>query len=173
MVDTRSVEWTVFQTDFGWVGVAASSQGLVRVTLPQPSQGQASVGFEDEFGPPTPEAALSTSLRDLRQRLVAYFRGEAVPFDDPLALSVGTPFQRRVWEALRSVPRGQVISYGELARQAGSPGTARAVGQAMACNPCPVVIPCHRVVGSDGGLTGFGGGLEMKARMLKMERIVC
>ncbi len=169
MVRVKAVEWTAFQTDFGWVGAAASSRGLVRVTLPQPSQGQASQGFEDEFGPPTPEAALSAPLRDLRRRPVAYYRGEAVAFDDPLDPSVGTPFQRRVWEALRNVPRGQVISYGELARRVGSPGAARAVGQAMAHNPCPVVIPCHRVVGSGGSLTGFGGGLEMKARMLKME----
>jgi len=75
-----------------------------------------------------------------------------------------------VWEVARAIPRGETRTYGQIARQVGSPRAARAVGQAMANNPWPVIVPCHRVLGSDGRLTGFGGGLEMKRRMLEMER---
>ena len=74
-----------------------------------------------------------------------------------------------MWNLTRGIPRGQTRTYGELARMAGSPGAARAVGQAMARNPWPIIVPCHRVLGSDGALTGFGGGVDMKRRMLQME----
>ena len=80
-----------------------------------------------------------------------------------------TAFQLRVWDVVRGIPRGQVQSYAWVAAQAGSPQAARAVGQAMASNPFPIVVPCHRVVGQDGGLTGFGGGLNMKRDLLRLE----
>jgi methylated-DNA-[protein]-cysteine S-methyltransferase len=107
---------------------------------------------------------------DVKRRLQAYFRGEDVSFDDLLLdAHEGTPFLRRVWAATRAIPRGQTRTYGQLARECGSPRSARAVGQAMARNPWPIVVPCHRVVGHDGRLTGFGGGLDMKKRMLDLE----
>ena len=81
----------------------------------------------------------------------------------------GTPFQRRVWQTLAQVPYGTTISYGELARQIGNPNAARAVGMANAKNPIPIVIPCHRVIGKDGSLTGFGGGLDVKQQLLALE----
>jgi methylated-DNA-[protein]-cysteine S-methyltransferase len=110
-------------------------------------------------------------LAALKARLQAYFQGEEVTFDEwVLDARLGTGFQRRVWEATRSIQRGHTRTYGELARAVGSPGAARAVGQAMARNPWPIIVPCHRVVGSSGHLTGFGGGLEMKRRLLKMEK---
>ena len=102
-------------------------------------------------------------------QLRAYFSGELKTFSLDLHLT-GTPFQKRVWEALARVPYGQTISYGALAVQAGSPGAARAVGAAMAANPVPIVIPCHRVIGSNGKLTGFGGGLNLKQSLLDLEQ---
>jgi methylated-DNA-[protein]-cysteine S-methyltransferase len=98
-----------------------------------------------------------------------YFAGRPVEFDIPVSLSCGTDFQRRVWGALREIPYGATISYGELARRVGSPGGARAVGLANGRNPIAIVVPCHRVIGADGSLTGYGGGIERKAWLLRHE----
>jgi methylated-DNA-[protein]-cysteine S-methyltransferase len=100
--------------------------------------------------------------------LDAYFGGSAVAFDVPLSLT-GTEFQRRVWTELREIPVGETISYGELARRIGAPGASRAVGLANGRNPVAIVVPCHRVIGADGRLTGYGGGLERKAWLLRHE----
>lgn len=106
------------------------------------------------------------------EALQAYFAGEPEPFDLPLDLNHVTPFQRRVYDRLRKIPRGQVTTYGEVARQIGEgPGAARAVGQAVGANPVAIVIPCHRVVASDGRLAGYGGGLVRKARLLRLEGV--
>lgn len=158
---------TACPTAFGWVGIAWSSRGLVALTLPQPSEAEALRPL------PAKRGSISGALPDLDvavlvDKLRRYFDGEPVTFDEPLDPTVGTEFQRRVWAITRAIPRGQTMSYGQVASQAGS-CAARAVGQAMARNPWPVIVPCHRVVGSDGSLTGFGGGLEMKRRMLEME----
>lgn len=104
----------------------------------------------------------------LRQ-LEAYFAGELKVFDLPLAPQ-GTPFQMKVWRTLQTIPHGQTWSYGQLARAIGQPSASRAVGAANGRNPLPIVIPCHRVVGSNGDLTGFGGGVEIKAALLEMEQ---
>jgi methylated-DNA-[protein]-cysteine S-methyltransferase len=105
------------------------------------------------------------------KQLAAYFAGELTDFDLPLA-PAGTHFQRRVWEALRTIPYGQTLSYGQLARQIGSPAASRAVGLANGRNPLAVVVPCHRVVGADGSLTGYGGGLDRKRFLLNLEQTV-
>jgi len=110
-------------------------------------------------------APLAETVRQLR----AYFAGELREFDLPLAPQ-GTPFQLRVWRELRNIPYGQTISYGELARRVGSPKGSRAVGLANGANPISIVVPCHRVIGNNGKLTGYGGGLENKARLLALER---
>jgi methylated-DNA-[protein]-cysteine S-methyltransferase len=104
----------------------------------------------------------------LRSRLVAYFAGEPEPFELPLA-PIGTPFQLQVWRALREIPYGQTASYGEIAAAVGQPGAARAVGGANNRNPIAIVIPCHRVIGASGSLTGYGGGLPRKQRLLTLE----
>lgn len=104
----------------------------------------------------------------VRAQVDEYFRGDRTEFDLPLAAR-GTPFQRRVWDQLRAIPYGRTLSYGELARRVGRPGAARAVGRANALNPIGVVVPCHRVVGSDGALTGYAGGMERKERLLALE----
>ena len=100
--------------------------------------------------------------------LAAYFAGARRVFTVPLD-PAGTPFQRRVWEALRSIPYGKTASYGAIAAQIGNPRAARAVGMANHCNPIPILIPCHRVVGAGGELTGYAGGLEIKRRLLELE----
>ena len=104
-----------------------------------------------------------------RGQLEEYFAGDRVEFDlelDP----AGTPWQRCVWAALRDIPHGETRSYGEIARALGAPGASRAVGHANGRNPISIVVPCHRVVGSDGRLTGYGGGVERKAALLALER---
>lgn len=102
-------------------------------------------------------------------QLRAYFAGSLTRFDLPLRFA-GTDFQNKVWSALRDIPFGETISYGELARRIGRPGASRAVGAANGANPLPIVAPCHRVVGADGSLTGFGGGVETKRYLLNHER---
>lgn len=102
-------------------------------------------------------------------QLAAYFAGELTEFDLPLA-PAGTDFQRRVWNGLRAIPYGQTISYGELARRVGNPAASRAVGLANGRNPIAIVVPCHRVIGTDGSMTGYGGGLDRKRFLLALER---
>jgi methylated-DNA-[protein]-cysteine S-methyltransferase len=98
-----------------------------------------------------------------------YFAGRRTEFDLPLALA-GTPFQRRVWAELQEIPYGETISYGELAQRIGRPTAARAVGLANGRNPISIIVPCHRVIGADGSLTGYGGGMDRKQHLLTFER---
>ena len=98
-----------------------------------------------------------------------YFQGKRICFQLPLG-PAGTPFQKKVWEALLTIPYGETRSYGQIAAQIGSPKACRAVGHANHCNPIPIIIPCHRVVGTSGKLTGYAGGLEAKELLLKLER---
>lgn len=102
-------------------------------------------------------------------QLGAYFRGEITEFDLPLNPG-GTTFQKKVWELLREIPAGNTITYGELATRAGNPRAHRAVGAANGRNPLPIIIPCHRVIGSNGKLTGYAGGLEAKKKLLEIEK---
>jgi len=118
---------------------------------------------------PTRTAGSCAVLDAAVEQLDAYFEGELVEFDVPLDLH-GTDFQRGCWLALATIPYGQTVSYGEQARRLGlAPEAARAVGAANGQNPLPVVLPCHRVIGADGSLTGFGGGLHMKRFLLEHE----
>ena len=110
-------------------------------------------------------AALKEPVRQLR----AYFAGELQDFDLPLAPQ-GTEFQQNVWAELCKIPYGETISYGELARRIGNPNASRAVGLANGSNPIPVIIPCHRVIGANGKLTGYGGGLHIKEKLLALEK---
>jgi methylated-DNA-[protein]-cysteine S-methyltransferase len=111
-------------------------------------------------------------LERVRCELESYFDGRTRRFRTPLDFGdVGTPFQRRVWEELLEIPYGEIVSYGDVARAVGSPRGVRAVGQAVGRNPIPVIVPCHRVVGSDRRLTGFGCGLPVKVRLLELEGV--
>ena len=103
-----------------------------------------------------------------RTQLAEYFAGERTAFDLALVLD-GTPFERRVWRALQEIPYGQTATYGEIARRLGRPSACRAVGRANGRNPITIVVPCHRVIGADGTLTGYGGGMQRKRRLLELE----
>lgn len=116
------------------------------------------------FGEPDP-----TPFTEVIRQLDEYFGGQRTEFDLPMAL-VGTPFQRTVWAALQEIPYGETRSYGQLAERIGRPGAARAVGLANGRNPIGIIVPCHRVVGASGDLTGYGGGLERKQHLLDFER---
>jgi methylated-DNA-[protein]-cysteine S-methyltransferase len=107
-------------------------------------------------------------FKEVIKQLHAYFGGELERFDVPLSLS-GTGFQLQVWNALMEIPYGETVSYAQLARRIGNPKAVRAVGLANGQNPIPIIIPCHRVIGSDGSLTGFGGGLPNKKKLLALE----
>lgn len=109
-----------------------------------------------------------TPFKAVIRQLQAYFEGKLKAFDLPLVLE-GTEFQLLVWRNLRKIPYGETVSYGQLARRIGSPEAARAVGLANGSNPIPIIIPCHRVIGSNGDLTGFGGGLPVKKKLLALE----
>ena len=106
----------------------------------------------------------------IRSLLDRYWAGEVVVFDVPMKLA-GTPFQARVWNALRGIPYGETTTYGALAGQIGAPRAVRAVGRANGANPIALVVPCHRVVGSNGSLTGYGGGIERKQQLLEIEGV--
>ncbi len=108
------------------------------------------------------------ATREVREQLLEYFAGKRKGFDLQVN-PVGTPFQRKLWLALAKIPHGSTVSYGELAAKIGRPAASRAVGAASGRNPLPILLPCHRVVGSDGSLTGFGGGLPVKAWLLSHE----
>ncbi len=107
-------------------------------------------------------------FREVIRQLGAYFDGKLKDFDLPVVLE-GTVFQLLVWRNLQRIPYGETVSYGQLARRIGSPEAARAVGLANGSNPIPIIVPCHRVIGSNGDLTGFGGGLAVKKKLLELE----
>lgn len=158
--------YTIFSTKMGWMGVVGSHAGLKRITLPQAS----SEAAQQQLGELLQGAAQDDkAFSDLAARIKRYFQGQPVDFPDTLKMDSASPFYRAVWQATRSIPYGETRSYAWVAEQIGRPRASRAVGQALGRNPLPIVVPCHRVVGSDGGLCGFGGGLDMKRRLLELE----
>jgi len=140
--------------------------------LARTALGLAGVWFEGQKHHPAPLAAADRPddalLRRAVAQLQAYFNGDALAFDVPLDLR-GTPFQRSVWHALLAIPAGETRSYGALAKALGSASAVRAVGAAVGRNPVSVIVPCHRVVGSDGSLTGYAGGVDRKRALLVLE----
>lgn len=144
------------ETPVGTLTLVAGAPGLRAVLFPGEAPPAGAVGETHPL------------LASAEQQLQEYFAGERRTFKLPLD-PVGTPFQRRCWLALSSIPYGTTISYGEQARRLGHPRAARAVGAANARNPIPIVLPCHRVVGADGALTGYGGGLDAKRVLLEHE----
>ncbi|MBM3943650.1 MAG: methylated-DNA--[protein]-cysteine S-methyltransferase [SAR202 cluster bacterium] len=159
----------LFNSPLGWVAILGSPQGLRRLSL-QPTPQEALEGL----GPDLKSADSSDAeiLSGVQQRLEDYCRGNVTALDNiPLDLDDAPPFFRAAWNACRQIPPGETRSYAWLAAAAGNPLAVRAAGQAMARNRLALVIPCHRVIGSDGGLHGYGaGGLTVKARLLAMER---
>jgi methylated-DNA-[protein]-cysteine S-methyltransferase len=164
----EGLKYLIFDTDAGWVGIMASTGGLVKSTLPAESEEEARLSL----GEAVKTAARSPGFfTDLEERLKLYFSGRKVEFNDKLDLSGATPFRQAVWEKTRLIPYGETRSYLWIAEQLGKPEAARAVGQALGRNPLPVIVPCHRVVASDGSLGGFTGGLDLKRRLLVLEGV--
>ncbi|MEU7513477.1 methylated-DNA--[protein]-cysteine S-methyltransferase [Streptomyces sp. NPDC042898] len=169
-----AVEWTVVESDIGPLFLAATGRGLVRVEFHADAARRVEMldRLAGRFGVEPVESA-SGLLAEAIRSLDAYFAGDPRAFDLPLDWSLTTGFNRLVLRELATgVPYGTVVGYGELARRVGQPGAAQAVGAAMGANPLPVVVPCHRVVESDGGLGGFGGGLETKRQLLALEGVL-
>lgn len=141
------------------------------LTLVGSEAGLRHIGFESDKHPVAIRddwAREPAFFAPVKAQLRAYFNGELKAFDLPLDPE-GTAFQVRVWQALRAIPYGRLVSYKSIAQAIGNPKAVRAVGAANGKNPLPIVIPCHRVVGSDGSLTGFGGGLKIKQRLIDLE----
>ncbi len=153
-----------YQSPLGPMILAATSRGLAGVWF----EGQRHIPDSSAW-PLQPRHPI---LRQAQSQLQEYFAGERGSFDLPLDLRGGTLFQQSVWRALLSIPRGATTSYGVLSRGIGQPAAARAVGAAVGCNPVCIVVPCHRVLGSDGSLTGYAGGLERKGALLRLERFL-
>lgn len=156
------IHYTQIESPLGPLLLAADTSGILEIR------------FVNGRTPQKPEPEWirndhDQSLRELAEQLDAYFSGKLEKFE--LALSPqGTSFQKTVWSRLCYIPYGETISYGEIARQIGNPQASRAVGLANGSNPIPIVIPCHRVIGSNGKLTGYGGGLPIKEKLLALER---
>jgi methylated-DNA-[protein]-cysteine S-methyltransferase len=152
---------TRFASPIGELVITASDSGLTGVWFPG-NVPVAAARRDDEPGP------ASAVLARVAEQLAEYFAGTRTTFDVPLDAG-GTPFERRVWDALRTIPYGTTLSYGELARRLGDVRATRAVGAANGKNPIPIIVPCHRVIGANGALTGFGGGLDRKRWLLEHE----
>ena len=159
-----ALSMTTLDTPVGELTLVAGAAGLRAVLWPDERDGRVPVG-EVTGGGPDAEAVLVAAREQLRE----YFAGDRHEFDLPLD-PVGTPFQQQAWHVLRTIPFGQTITYGEQAQRLGDARKSRAVGAANGRNPISIVVPCHRVVGSTGSLTGFAGGLDAKAWLLRHEQ---
>ena len=149
--------WNICETPIGPLTLEAEADSLRRLSFPGHAE------------PPDEARGDGTVLAAAEAQLHQYFSGRRRAFELPLRLG-GTPFQQAVWRELLEIPFGTTISYSELAERVGRPDVVRAVGAAVGRTPIPIVIPCHRVVGKDGSLTGYGGGLERKRALLDLER---
>lgn len=157
-----------FDSPLGALRVAGTARGLAYLELPHASGGGLSGWLERQAQPVEVAPGFAPNREAVRQ-ILEYLAGKRREFAVPLDLR-GTPFQTQVWRALLAIPYGETRSYGEIARAVGRPGAMRAVGGASAANPVALVVPCHRVVQSGGRLGGYGGGVELKARLLALER---
>ncbi|MFJ8270184.1 methylated-DNA--[protein]-cysteine S-methyltransferase [Streptomyces sp. NPDC094154] len=173
--DEQRVVWAVVGTGIGPLLLAATPEGLVNVVFHATDavRERALARLASRLGTEPVEAPDSPLLTEAIRQVRAYFAGERQDFELPLDWSLISGFNRQVLRELASgVPYGSVVGYGDLAGRVGQPGAAQAVGAAMGANPLPVVVPCHRVVESDGGIGGFGGGLEAKRRLLALEGVL-
>jgi len=154
--EVQKMKLFFYQTEIGKVGIAEEGGSITNVFL------------RGDPAPPDAEVCETEVIREAARQLYAYFAGDLREFSLPLAPR-GSEFMKKVWKALCQVPYGRTASYKEIAAAAGNPKAARAVGQANNRNPIPIFIPCHRIIGSDGSLVGYGGGLDLKKKLLEME----
>jgi methylated-DNA-[protein]-cysteine S-methyltransferase len=153
------IQYRTINSPIGLLTLAGQGQALTNLRMVDQTYEPSRTGWS-----PNPHA-----FNDAVDQLNAYFAGELTTFELELDLR-GSAFQRRVWQALLTIPFGETRSYGEIAEQIGAPGAARAVGLANGHNPIAIVVPCHRVIGASGSLTGYGGGLDRKRSLLALER---
>jgi methylated-DNA-[protein]-cysteine S-methyltransferase len=154
---------TDYASPLGPVLLAATDRGLAGVWFVGQRHGPDRSGWREDPAHPV--------LREAIAQLADYFAGKRTAFELPLDLQAGTPFQQSVWAALQAIPPGATTSYAELARRLGRPQAARAIGAAVGRNPVSIVVPCHRVLGTGGALTGYAGGLERKTALLRLEHV--
>ncbi|MDX6690714.1 MAG: methylated-DNA-[protein]-cysteine S-methyltransferase [Solirubrobacteraceae bacterium] len=152
----NDIRWTIYESPFG------------PLTLQRGSHGLTALNFPGRGGPLEDDRRSPADFADVVAQMDEYFGGERRTFDLPLDLH-GTEFQRAVWAKLLAIPYGETTTYGVLARALGRPDRARAIGAAVGRTPVAIIVPCHRVIGSDGSLTGYGGGLQRKATLLDLE----
>ncbi|MCG9566021.1 MULTISPECIES: methylated-DNA--[protein]-cysteine S-methyltransferase [Vibrio] len=153
--------FTYYDSPLGTVTLQANEQGLLGVWFETHTTKPEDLGTQEDSFP---------IFQSVKEQLERYFAGEAVQFDVPIAAK-GTPFQQSVWHALTTIPYGETWSYAQLADAIGNPKAVRAVGLANGKNPVSVIVPCHRVIGKNGKLTGYAGGIERKQRLLAIEGI--
>jgi methylated-DNA-[protein]-cysteine S-methyltransferase len=165
----KDVKYTIFKTKWGYFGLAANEKGLARTVLPCSSQKIIKKHLLAGLEKPQFDKNL---LKPLQNKIIAYFEGKPAKFDTPLALNNLPPFFRKVLAACKTIPSGQTVSYSQLARMLGKPNAGRAVGNALARNPVPLIIPCHRVIRRDGSLGSFSayGGTNTKKKLIGLER---
>ncbi|MEH3138732.1 MAG: methylated-DNA--[protein]-cysteine S-methyltransferase [Mycobacterium kyogaense] len=155
----ESIRYRTVESPIGVLTLAGIGSRLQHVRMVEQTYEPSRAGWEPD----------DDAFTDVVQQLGEYFRGDRQEFDVELEL-VGTEFQRTVWAALQTIPYGETRSYGEIAAQIGTPGASRAVGLANGHNPISIIVPCHRVIGANGSLTGYGGGLDRKKALLGMEK---
>jgi methylated-DNA-[protein]-cysteine S-methyltransferase len=161
MIETAQVYYTTFASPVGELLLTSSEGKLTRLWM----------ALQQGMPAPGPDPAWrrdDAAFRQAREQLGAFFAGELCTFELPLNLH-GTPFQKQVWQGLLSIPYGTTMSYGQLAERIGRPAASRAVGAANGKNPIGIIVPCHRVIGANGTLTGYGGGLDRKQWLLTHE----
>ncbi len=165
------MKYSIFRTKWGYFGLAGTDSGLYRTHLPMPERGKIKSRILENL----PDAKYDKSFfKNLQQRIIAYFDGDNVNFgaDIPVSLNGFRGFSRRVLTTCRTIKFGQTITYAGLAKKAGRSAAGRAVGNALARNPLPLIIPCHRIIRSDGKLGGFSapGGVSLKSRLISHEK---
>jgi len=167
-----SLNYLIFNTPLGWIGILGSGKRLSKLALPQPSPEQA-LYLLNEFALKWHAKTLSEAepnyFGDLPEKIKHYLGGKPVSFPNRLDLPLASPFQKGVWGVTQSIPYGETRTYAWVAGKMGMLGATRAVGQALAKNPLPIIIPCHRVICSDGSLGGFSNGKLWKRHLLEME----
>ncbi len=163
-----SIVQTTFQSPLGKIIIAATDKGLAGLWF----DGQRHLPAELIDPTVWPSEPGHPVLKKVISQLTEYFSGQRSSFDVPLDLTYGTAFQQSVWHALLKIPQGGTASYGEVSQRIGKPAAVRAVGAAVGRNPVSIIVPCHRVMGSNGSLTGYAGGLERKSALLRLEGVL-
>jgi methylated-DNA-[protein]-cysteine S-methyltransferase len=168
--DLLDVAYATVDSPIGRLLLAATPRGLVRLGFASQDHEELLADMAERLSPRVVEAP--AKLDEVRRQLDEYFAGQRHDFATPLDWSLSKGFRQQVLKAVAAIPFGQVRSYKEMAVAAGSPGAVRAAGSACGSNPIPLIVPCHRVLGSDGGLHGYGGGLDLKRKLLVLEGVL-